>query len=154
MEKALTMKRHMIVSASLAAALFAGPAMADDHTGDVTLELQSISAMNQTGQPDPSRDADCQSTYGDWIGQSVTTEYRIDPQSMMMSANSTVQGTAVDLFPLGIQGIYAFMSDGVPAALEEQHVFRVMFQISMGYDHPESRVMTTLDDTTNCLIES
>jgi len=154
MEKGLTMKRCMIVSAGLAAALFAGPAMADDHTGDVTLELQSISAMNQTGQPDPSRDADCQANYGDWIGQSVTTEYRIDPQSMMMSASSTVQATAVDLFPLGIQGIYAFMSDGVPAALEEQHVFRVMFQISMGYDHPESRVMTTLDDTTNCLIES
>lgn len=148
------MKRHMFAIAGLAAALLAAPAMADDHTGDVTLELQSISAVNETGQPDPSRDADCQSAYGDWIGQSVTTEYRIDPQSMMMSASSTVQGTPVDLFPLGIQGIYAFMSDGVPAALEEEHVFRVMFQISIGYDHPESRVMTTLDDTINCLIES
>jgi len=154
MEKGLTMKRHMIAGAGLAAALFAGPAMADDHSGDVTLDLQSISAMNQTGQPDPSRDADCQSAYGDWIGQSVTTEYRIDPDTMMMSATSTVQGSEVDLYPLGIQGIYAFMSDGVPPALEEAHVFRVLFQISMGYDHPESRVMTTLDDTTNCLIES
>ncbi len=148
------MKRHMFTIAGLAAALLAAPAMADDHTGDVTLELQSISAVNETGQPDPSRDADCQSAYGDWIGQSVTTEYRIDPQSMMMSASSTVQGTPVDLFPLGIQGIYAFMSDGVPVALEEEHVFRVMFQISIGYDHPESRVMTMLDDTINCLIES
>lgn len=154
MEKGLTMKQAMIASAGLAAALMAAPAVADDHTGDVTLELQSISAMNETGQPDPSRDADCQSAYGDWIGQSVTTEYEINPESMMMSATSTVQGSEVDLFPLGIQGIYAFMSDGVPAALEEAHVIRVLFQISMGFDHPESRVMTTLDDTTNCLIES
>ena len=154
MEKGLTMKQAMIASAGLAAALMAAAAVADDHTGDVTLELQSISAMNETGQPDPSRDADCQSAYGDWIGRSVTTEYEVNPVSMMMSATSTVQGSEVDLFPLGIQGIYAFMSDGVPAALEEAHVIRVLFQISMGFDHPESRVMTTLDDTTNCLIES
>ena len=125
-----------------------------DHSGDVTLTYAHISALTETGQPDPARDSDCQADYGDWVGREVMTHYEINPQTLMMHASSTVDGTEVDLFPLGIQGIYAFMSDGVPPALEEENVFRVLFEISTEFEDAESRLMTTLDETTNCLIES
>lgn len=148
------MKRSILCGAAMALALMGGTAVAQNHQGDVTLVYAHISALTQTGQPDPDHDAACQAAFGNWIGQPVETVYDINTQTYMMSAHSTIEGNHVTLYPLGIQGLFAFMSDGVPPALEEQRVIRVLFQISMGFDHPESRLMTTLNDDTNCLIES
>lgn len=147
--------KNMLSMGALSLALLCAPAaLAAEDQGDVTLTLQMISALDQTGQPDPSHDAECRDQYGQWLSRTVDTRYTIDPQTLMMSATSTVQGSDVQLFPLGIQGLYVFMSDGVPDPLAAQNVTRVLFQISIGYDHPESRIMTTLTYTVNCLIES
>lgn len=148
------MKSGILCGAAMVLALMGGAAAAQDHEGDVTLTYSQVSALTQTGQPDPEHDAACQAAFGNWIGRSVETAYNINTRTLMMSAHSTIEGEDVALFPLGIQGLFVFMSDGVPPALGEQRVIRVLFQISMGFDHPESRLMTTLDDDTNCLIES
>jgi hypothetical protein len=147
--------KTMISTVALSLALLCAPAtLAADEQGDVTLMLTRISALDQTGQPAPASNEACQAEFGMWLGQTVTSNYTINPDTMMMSAVSTISDVDVRLFPLGIQGIYAFMSDGVPPPLAEQRIIRVLFQISIGYDHPESRIMTSLNDTVNCLIES
>lgn len=147
--------KTMLSTTALSLALLCAPAaLAAEEQGDVTLTLQKITALEQTGGPDPAHDEACQAEYGMWLGRTVETSYTIDPQTLMMSASSVIEGVDVHLFPLGIQGLYVFMSDGVPPELGEQNVIRVLFQISIGYDHPESRIMTTLNETVNCLIES
>jgi hypothetical protein len=147
--------KTMFLTGAMSLALACAPAaLAAEDQGDVALTLHAITALDQTGQPDPYHDAECQARYGEWIGKVVETQYSINPETMWMTATSVIEGVEVRLYPLGIQGLYAFMSDDLPQPLQEQQVIRVLFQISIGYDHPESRIMTSLTDTVNCLIES
>jgi hypothetical protein len=147
------MKPLLTASASLA--MIAGvttAALAD--TGTSTVTLTEAHAVMNTGAPAPAYDSYCRARFGEYLGQDITTSWSIDTSTLLMHADSEVFGSSVHLFPLGIQGIYAFMSDGVPEALQELHVDRILFKLDSEMEDPESDVMFVFGGPVNCVLSN
>ena len=147
------MKTLLTASASLAMlACATGAALAE--TGTSTVTLTEIHAVMNTGAPAPHYDGYCQARFGEYLGQEVTTSWAIDTSTLLMHADSELFGASVHLFPLGIQGIYAFMSDGVPEELKELQVDRVIFKISTQFEDPESDLLFVFGGPVNCVLSN
>ena len=147
------MKVSLIVAAVSLMAV-TSPGFTQDHDGHNTLTVTQISGLTNTGAKAPQYDAACRSRYGKWMGQSIRTDWNINPSTLIMSASTTAEGNVVALFPLGLSGSYSFMSDGVPSGLSGQGINRVMFELSLQLGSPESRMLGELGAESQCLIES
>ena len=117
-------KHSQFVTTTLIAAGFAlnfsGAAYAEEKQGTETVELTQIFAVQNTGSRAPSMDAACKEKYGSRVGSKVTSKYDINTTTLIMTADSEVFSVPVVLHPLGIMGIYSFMSDGVGEQLEKE----------------------------------
>ncbi len=140
--------------ATAVALSFPGISTAEEKSGTETVELSNIFAVHNTGSHAPSMDAACKNKFGAHLGSKVTSKYDINTTTLIMSAQSEVFSVPVELHPLGIMGIYSFMSDGVGEKLGKEGVQRVIFSISTKYDNPESDIMLKLDDNYNCILSN
>ncbi len=151
-------KHFQFVTTTLIAAgfslYFSGPAYAEEKQGTETVELTKIFAVQNTGSRAPSMDAACMDKYGSRMGSKVMSKYDINTTTLIMTADSEVFSVPVVLHPLGITGIYSFMSDGVGEQLEKEGVSRVIFSISTNFDNPESDIMMNLDANYNCILSN
>jgi hypothetical protein len=134
--------------------LILSPAQAADpvHTDTVTLKLQTARGLRVNGSAYPSKNKACATRFADMLGQEVVTEYKIDTEKLIMTAQSTLQGTAYTLSPLGISGQYAFGQYMTPQSPD--WIYGVLFSVNMPFSAPVSNVILQLDETTNCLISS
>ena len=133
---------------------FANSALADHKVGTKTVTLTHVFGVKMTGSRDPSADAACKDKYGSYLGQKITSKYDINTKTLIMTASSNVFGTDVELHPLGLSTSYSFMSDGVPQALADKGVSRVIFSVKLNYSNPESDIMAGLNDTNNCVMSN
>lgn len=72
----------------------------------------------------------------------------------MMSATATFEGSEASMFPLGISGRYAFMTDGVPAPLSDMGVNRIILNLSTDFSDKESDVLFNGNAEYNCLLSN
>lgn len=133
---------------------FPGVSYAEERRGAETVELTHIFAVQNTGSRAPSMDAACKAKHGSRLGSKIVSKYDINTATLIMSAESVVFSVPVQLHPMGITGIYAFMSDGVGDKLEKEGVERVIFSISTKFDNPESDIMMDLDKNYNCILSN
>lgn len=150
---------------SLIALSFGGAALAAPVQGKASVRLTHVFATLQTGSPDkkPEDTAACRkqvSAPGSrYLGITVTTQYSIDAQTMMMNAASSLpspQATkplllTVKLSPLGIAGQYAFGAFR-PTALPNNYV---LFSIGLDFKGAKSSVLVLNEGKDyNCLVTS
>jgi len=158
------------VALPLAAALCSQSAWADAATpagaitGKVTVTLSSVRAVKENGTPDPAHDKDCteqlKKPTSKYVGMPVTTEYSIDPKTLIESATSSFPSPvatqplqlSVRLAPLGIASVYAFGAFR-PAALPDAYV---LFQIGLDFKNAVSSFLVLNPSSVgyNCSISS
>jgi len=151
-------RRHLSLSFAILfamVALVAGLAGAAEQTGTDTVTLSSAAGLQATGAPAPSMDAACKNKYGKYLGEKVTTQYKIDPKTLLMSASSTFKAVPTPLFPMGISTGYYFMSDGIPQPLKDLGLMRIIFSVDKTFKNPASKLMFPLGiEKFNCLLAS
>jgi len=139
----------------LAGVLVTVPGSAAEHTGTDTVTLSHAFGLQETGALAPKMDAACKDKYGEYLGEKVTTEYKINPQTEIMSASSTFKSVPTQLFPMGISSGYYFMSDGIPKPLEDLGLMRIIFSVDKAFKNPTSKLMFPLGiEKYNCLLTS
>ncbi|WP_156823357.1 hypothetical protein [Woodsholea maritima] len=129
-------------------------AAVEEHNASVDLALHSIHAVTPEGSMDPAHDGQCEERYHAMLGEAVHTTYSINPDTSIMSAEVTFEEEHAELHPLGIEGTYSFMSDGVPHGWEEHGIFQAMFEIDTHYEHAQSNFLAHLNDEANCVLSS
>ena len=130
-------------------------ASGEEHHDTVHLELHTIFGVDETGSPNHDFDAACQEHYQSMQGQTVDTEYRINPSTMIMSADAKFHDAHATLNPMGIEGTYAFISgEGIPAEWEEMGIRQANFEIDTHFEHPKSSFLAHQDEHHNCVITS
>ncbi|ACI97883.1 hypothetical protein [Rhodospirillum centenum] len=134
--------------------LTALPAVAAEQSGTSTVKLTNLYGVEQTGSRNPGADAACKKAFGSFVGSSMTTTWKVDPSSMMMSAEATYEGAQVRMFPLGIAGTYNFMSDGVPESLAAKKINRLIFALDTSFQNPAGTVLFLMDEKDNCVLSS
>lgn len=139
------MKRLWFLLAS-ALLLCAFPAAANPVKGTVTVLLNHIYGLHKTGSYNPAANAICARRFHYLVGRATTT-YSIDPQTLFETAQTVFHGVTYDLHPLGIAGKYVLGTYQPP-----NPIYGVIFEISLQFTNPQSRVIVVLDDTTNCLL--
>jgi hypothetical protein len=150
---------------SLIALSYAGAALAAPVQGKASVRLTHVFATLQTGATDkkPEDIAACRKQVSApssrYLGVTVTTQYSIDAQTMIMSASSSLpspQATqplmlTVKLAPLGIAGQYAFGAFR-PAVLPNNYV---LFSIGLDFKGAKSSVLVLNQGKDyNCLVTS
>jgi hypothetical protein len=141
------MKRFCLLLAP-ALVLGASGLAAKEVTGTVTLQLKHLFGRTTNGARKPSADKLCRTTFGYLTGNARTT-YKIDPQTLIMSAETTFHSTAYDLNAIGLSGKYAFAFRQSPIG-RTPPVYLVNFAISLQFTNPHSNVGLSLDPETNC----
>lgn len=151
-------KQHRFLTASIVTAaialVFPAASFAEEKSGTETVELNRIFAVQNTGSRAPDMDAACKERYGSRLGSKITSKYDINTTTLIMTAESEVFSVPVQLHPMGITGVYAFMSDGVGDQLAKEGVERVIFTLSSEFDNPESDIMMDLDENYNCILSN
>ena len=138
------MKRLCLLLAP-ALVLGASDLAAKDVTGTVTLQLKHFFGRGQNGARKPSADKLCKAKFGNLAGSAKTT-YKIDPQTFIMSAETTFHSIKYDLHPEGLAQNYTFVSSiGLAPPIQ-----LVNFVISLQFTNPHSSVYLTLDADTRC----
>ena len=150
---------------SLAAMSYAGAAFAAPVTGTAKVRLTQVFATLQNGQPDtkPEDIAACRkqvsSPNSRYLGITVSTRYSVDPQSLIMSAESTLPSPhatqplvlTIKLSPLGIAGQYAFGAFR-PTALPDTYV---LFSMGTDFKGAKSQILVLNEGKEyNCLVTS
>lgn len=144
----------VVIAMALFGMALTNTAMAEQKSGSETVALSQVYGVTMTGSRDPSADGACKQKYGGYLGQKITSKYDINTKTLIMSATSTVFGVPVVLHPMGLSTSYSFMSDGVPKALEDKGVMRVIFSMTRAFKNPESHIMGTLNTTDNCVLSN
>ena len=150
---------------SFAAVAFTGTAAAAPVIGTAKVKLTHVFATLQNGQPDtkPEDIAACKkqvSAPGSrYLGITVTTKYSVDPQSLIMSASSSLpspQATkplmlTIKLSPLGIAGEYAF---GAFRPTELPNTY-VLYSMGTDFKGAKSSILVLNEGKDyNCLVSS
>ena len=150
---------------SLAAMAYAGAAVAAPVTGTAKVRLTHVFATLQNGQVDqkPEDIAACRkqvsSPNSRYLGITVSTRYSVDPQSLIMSASSSLPSPVatkpivltIKLAPLGIAGEYAFGAFR-PAALPDTYV---LYSMGTDFKGAKSSILVLNEGKDyNCLVTS
>jgi hypothetical protein len=139
------MKRLCLLLAP-ALLLGASSASANVVTGTVTVVMKNFFGLQKNGSPKPSANRLCRAKFGNYAGPARTT-YKIDPQTLFMSAQTTFHGQTYALHPLGLAGQYAFGYFQPPSP-----IYAVRFSLNLQFKNPVSAVVFSLDGDTNCLL--
>ena len=131
------------------ALLLATPSLAEERTGTVWTYLYNIFGLHPNGSPNPGADAACVAKFSDYRGPASNT-YKINTQTLIMSAETTFHGKTYRLHPLGIAGRYAFGLYMRPA----NPIYGVLFTISTDFFSWNNRVIFVLNHSTNCALVS
>ncbi|WP_420857482.1 hypothetical protein [Marivivens marinus] len=142
------------LSALSLAALLPLSAVADSISGTYDNTLDTLYAVSQPGSRAPDGDSYCKETFGKFVGSTVSGTYDINTTTLMMSATATFEGSEASMFPLGISGRYAFMTDGVPAPLSDMGVNRIILNLSTDFSDKESDVLFNGNADYNCLLSN
>jgi hypothetical protein len=149
----------------LIALSYGGSALAAPVQGKAAVRLTHVFATLQNGSPDtkPEDIAACRkqvsSPNSRYLDVTVTTQYSIDAQSMMMSASSSLPSPhatqplqlTVKLSALGIAGQYAFGAFR-PTVLPDTYV---LFSIGLDFKGAKSSVLVLNEGKDyNCLVSS
>jgi hypothetical protein len=148
------MIRTSLLTGLTVALVAASSTFAMAETGTANVALAKISAVQMNGSPAPEKDAVCQEKYKGMIGQTISTAYNINTETLMMSATSTIDKTPVPMFTLGLSNSYSFMATDIPTALQPQGITRVLFSLDLKFANPQSTLMTSLDAAYNCVVSS
>lgn len=155
---------YLLACSALSLAV-AGAAFAAPVKGTAKVQLKHVFATLQNGQIDtkPEDIAACRkqvsSPSSRYLGITVTTRYSVDPQSLIMSAESTLpspQATkplmlTIKLNPLGIAGEYAFGAFR-PSALPDTYV---LFSMGTDFKGAKSSILVLNEGKEyNCLVSS
>lgn len=143
-----------LIATTLFSLGFANLALAEHKTGTEAVKLSQVFAVKMNGSRDPSMDGACKDKYGQYLGQTVTSKYDINTETLIMYATSNVFGATVDLHPMGLSTSYSFMSDGVPKAMADKGVMQVVFSLKLDFTHPENDIMADLNATHNCVMSN
>lgn len=149
--------------ASLIALSTAGTAAAEENTERLT--LSNVFATLQTGQQDVNQQhvAACKQQVsllgGRYLDTVVTTHYKINPQTKIMSAESSLPSPKatqpltlnIPLHPLGVASSYSFGAFK-PAQLPNTYV---LFSVDLQFKSPQSSILVlNADKPYNCLVSS
>lgn len=144
-----------LFSSTLTIATLLAPAcFAKQIDGTYQNELSELYAVAQTGTRAPDGDAFCKETFGKFLGTSVSGEYSINTETLIMSATAVYNSATVKMFPLGIEGRYAFMGTDIPQPLSDMHISRVILNMSTDFESKESDIMFNGNDTYNCILSN
>jgi hypothetical protein len=164
----MRIKSHRLgyfLACSVIALSYGGAASAAPVQGKASARLTHVFATLQTGQPDkkPEDNAACRKQVSApdsrYLGVTVTTQYSIDAQTMLMTATSSLpspQATkpvqlSIKLSPLGLAGQYAFGAFR-PPALPNNYV---LFSIGLDFKGAKSSVLVLNEGKDyNCLVTS
>ncbi|HEY9131492.1 MAG TPA: hypothetical protein VIM98_07010 [Dyella sp.] len=150
---------------SLIALSYGGAALAAPVHGKAQVRLTHVFATLQTGEQDkkPEDVAACRKQVAAvdsrYLGVTVTTQYSIDAQTLIMSASSSLPSPVatkplqltIKLAPLGIAGQYAFGAFR-PAALPNNFV---LFSIGTDFKGANSSILVLNEGKDyNCLVSS
>jgi hypothetical protein len=131
------------------ALLLATPSLAEERTGTVYTYLYNIFGLHPNGSPNPGADAACVAKFSGYRGPASNT-YKINTQTLIMSAETAFNGKTYKLHPLGIAGKYAFGLYMRPAT----PIYGVLFTISTDFFNWSNRVIFVLNSSTNCVLIS
>ncbi len=129
-------------------------AQAENVSNPFAVELTQLYAVTQPGAPDPSGDSMCKDKYGEYLGSALDGKYDINTSTLMMSAEANYLGSMVKMFPLGIAHTYAFMTDGVPPALSDRQINRIIVNVSTDFEKVEGDVMFVTGGEFNCVLSN
>ena len=138
---------------STAAALAAAPAALAE-TGTTEVRLDRLYAVMQNASPAPQFDPYCQARFQHSLGTPTSTQWHIDPQTLIMWADTTVFDATASLTPMGLYGIYAFISGQLPPALTERNVDRITFVLNTEFEDPEVDLLLTFGAPFNCVLSN
>lgn len=105
------------------------------HSNNVTLMIQDIYAYHFDGSFAPENNAECEETYLTLLGQRVAVNYRVD--SKTLAAEAEYKGHRIRLYPEGLSGEYAFISDGVPSDMKQMR--QMVFEINLSLEKSSSQ---------------
>lgn len=149
----------------LVALSYGSSALAAPVTGTARVQLTHVFATLQNGSPDqkPEDIAACRKQVSQptsrYLGITVTTRYSVDPQSLIMSASSSLPSPmatqplvlTVKLSPLGLAGQYAFGAFR-PAVLPKNYV---LFSMGTDFKGAKSSILVLNEGKDyNCLVSS
>jgi len=146
--------RTSLAAAAAALVLVGTGAIAEQKTGNFALTLNQVYGTTQTGAYSAAGTAFCQGAMGAFLNTSLTGSYDIDTSTLIMSATAEYMEASVDLYPLGLTGSYTFMSDGVPASLQEKDIDRIIVAISLDFTSIEGDVMIVPGGDYNCVVSN
>ncbi|WBQ09419.1 hypothetical protein L2D01_10980 [Hyphomonadaceae bacterium ML37] len=143
-----------LLACGIAAAALASAPAAMAETGTTDVQLTLLYAVMQNASPAPQYDAYCQSRFQSYLGTETSTQWNINPQSLIMWADTTVFGATASLTPMGLYGTYAFISGQLPPALTERNVDRVVFVLNESFEDPEVDLLLTFGAPFNCVLSN
>jgi hypothetical protein len=129
------------------ALLLATPSLAQERSGTVWHYLDHFFGVKPNGSPNPSANKLCADTYQSYAGPAITN-YKINPQTLIMSAETTFHGKTYKLHPLGLAGQYAF-------GYYQRHdppIYGVIFSINKEFSSSYNRIILLLNKSTNCVL--
>jgi hypothetical protein len=153
------------LACSVIALSYGSVALAAPVQGKASVRLTHVFATLQTGQPDnkPEDNAACRKQVSApdsrYLGITVTSQYSIDAQTMIMTASSSLPSPVatkplqltVKLAPLGLAGQYAFGAFR-PPVLPNNYV---LFSIGLDFKGAKSSVLVLNEGKDyNCLVTS
>lgn len=147
----------MTIRLSLAAAVLCAAtssAIADTRSGTANILLTQVFGVEQNGTFSVEGTRKCQATMGDFVGTQLDVQYSVNTTTGIQFATASYMGSDVPLHPLGIAGRYSFMSNGVPPALSEKKVDRIIFNMSLAFGDAEGDVMVVPGGEYNCVISN
>ncbi len=107
----------------------------------VALTLKNVKAFHENASPAPKYNKECRILYHKYFGKTIRVHYSVDPKSLQESANAKVAHTDVRLFPMGLSGQYAFLSDGVPSNLQQKHLINLYFSVSTNWSRSKTALL-------------
>jgi hypothetical protein len=143
-----------LLACGIAAAALASAPAALAETGTTDVQLNRLYAVMQNASPAPQYDAYCQSRFQSYLGTETSTQWTINPQSLIMWADTTVFGATASLSPMGLYGIYAFISGELPPVLTERNVDRITFVLNSEFEDPEVDLLLTFGAPFNCVLSN
>jgi len=148
----MTLTRLAAVSA--VCMLPATAVLAESVSNPYSVDLTEMYAVTQPGSPDPANDEACKEQYAEYMGSTLEGNYTINTETLIMSATAKFLDVDVSLFPLGISGTYAFMSDGVPSALGDRQISRIVVNVSTDFEKVEGDILFVPGGTFNCVLSN
>jgi hypothetical protein len=127
------------------ALLLATPSLAEE--GTRWIYVGHFFGLKPNGAPNPGANKLCEDKFADYRGVAINN-YKIDPKTLIMSADTTFHGQTYKLHPLGLAGQYAFGYFQRPA----NPIYAVIFSISKDFTTAYNKINLVLNKSVSCVL--